>query len=78
MSVLVEGKLPPQKVPGAKPLRCVALQRFQGPPPQGLSSQRSRDPMVEPATTSWWFQPHLKNISQIGSFPQVRVKIKNR
>ena len=28
--------------------------------------------------SSWWFQPsHLKNISQIGSFPQVGVKIKN-
>ena len=25
----------------------------------------------------WWFQPHLKNISQLGSFPQVGVKIKN-
>ena len=29
-----------------------------------------------PKITSWWFQPsHLKNISQIGSFPQVAVKI---
>ena len=29
--------------------------------------------------SSWWFQvsTHLKNISQIGSFPQVGVKIKN-
>ena len=26
---------------------------------------------------SWWFQPILKNISQIGSFPQVGVKIEN-
>ena len=26
--------------------------------------------------TGWWFQPHLKNINQIGSFPQVGVKIK--
>ena len=25
---------------------------------------------------SWWFQPIWKNISQIGSFPQVGVKIK--
>ena len=27
--------------------------------------------------TSWWFQTHLKNISQIGSFPQEGVNIKN-
>ncbi len=27
-------------------------------------------------TTSWWFQPHLKNISQIGHLPQIGVKIK--
>ena len=28
--------------------------------------------------TGWWFQvsTHLKDISQIGSFPHVRVKIK--
>ena len=26
--------------------------------------------------SSWWFQPILKNISQIGSFPQVGMKIK--
>ena len=28
---------------------------------------------------SWWFQvsTHLKNISEMGSFPQVGVKIKN-
>ena len=25
----------------------------------------------------WWFQPHLKNMSQIRSFPQIGVKIKN-
>ena len=25
---------------------------------------------------SWWYEPKLKNISQIGSFPQVRVKVK--
>ena len=25
---------------------------------------------------SWWFQPHLKKKSQIGSFPQVVVRIK--
>ena len=28
-------------------------------------------------TTSWWFQPNLKNISQIGKLPQVGVKVKN-
>ena len=28
-------------------------------------------------TPSWWFQPTWKKISQIGSFPQVGVKIKN-
>ena len=27
--------------------------------------------------TGWWFQTHLKNISQIGNLPQVGVKIKN-
>ena len=26
--------------------------------------------------TSWWFQPKMKNKSQIGSFPQVAVNIK--
>ena len=26
---------------------------------------------------SWWFQPVLNNISQIGSFPKVEMKIKN-
>ena len=26
--------------------------------------------------SSWWFQPIPKNISQIGTFPQVGVKIK--
>ena len=25
---------------------------------------------------SWWYEPKLKNISQIGPFPQVRVKVK--
>ncbi len=25
---------------------------------------------------SWWYEPKLKNISQLGSFPQVRVKVK--
>ena len=27
--------------------------------------------------SSWWFQPHLKNISQNGNLPQVGVKITN-
>ena len=27
--------------------------------------------------TSWWFQPLLKNISQIGSLPQIGVTIKD-
>ena len=26
---------------------------------------------------SWWFQPHLKNMSQIGNLPQIGVKMKN-
>ena len=34
-------------------------------------------PLQPPNTTSWWFQPILKNISQIGSSPQIGVKIKN-
>ena len=25
----------------------------------------------------WWFQPILKNISQIGSFPQIGMKMKD-
>ena len=28
------------------------------------------------AFSSWWFQRHLQNISQIGLFPQVGMKIK--
>ena len=34
-------------------------------------------PMLNSRNTRWWFQPncHLKNICQIGSFPQVVVKI---
>ena len=27
--------------------------------------------------SGWWFQPHLKNISQSGNLPQVGVKMKN-
>ena len=27
--------------------------------------------------TSWWFQPPLKNISQIGNLPQIGENIKN-
>ena len=37
------------------------------------------DPQYFPITSffsSWWFQPGLKNISQLGSSPQVRVRIK--
>ena len=27
--------------------------------------------------SSWWFQPHLKNVSQNGNLPQIGMKIKN-
>ena len=33
--------------------------------------------LVVEIPSTWWFQPPLKNISQIGSFPQVGVQIKN-
>ena len=31
--------------------------------------------LISSNKTSWWFQPIWKNISQIGSFPQVGMKI---
>ena len=31
---------------------------------------------ISRVSTRWWFQPIWKNISQIGSFPQVGVKIR--
>ena len=31
---------------------------------------------IQQITTSWWFQP-IRKICQIGSFPQVGIKIKN-
>ena len=42
-------------------------------------NHRSREICFEAAMsyTSWWFQPIWKNISQIGLFPQVGVKMKN-
>ena len=33
--------------------------------------------MFGKSITSWWFQPIWKNISQVGSFAQVGMKIKN-
>jgi len=31
----------------------------------------------EDCISSWWFQPNLKNASQIGTLPHIGVKIKN-
>ena len=36
-----------------------------------------RSKVLSKMCSSWWFSTHLKNISQISSFPQVGVKIKN-
>ena len=32
---------------------------------------------IKHLTTSWWFETHLKNISQNGNLPQIEIKIKN-
>ena len=41
------------------------------------NKNKSIGPNSETSQTSWWFQPLWKNISQIGSFPQVGMKIKH-
>ena len=47
------------------------------PGAQKLGSSRKKLPYNQAYLSSWWFQSPLKNISQIGSFPQVGMNIKN-
>ncbi len=51
----------------------------QQPAEMGTKHASATNPILRIETlSSWWFQStHLKNISQIGSFPQVGMKIKN-
>ena len=45
------------------------------PNPSNPSTKKTAGPLW--SFTSWWFQPHLKNISRIGLFPQVGMTTKN-
>ena len=43
----------------------------------GHSPGTTNPPTLRTQRTSWWFQPHLKNLSQTGNLPQIGVNIKN-
>ena len=41
---------------------------------QNTLSRERNTPKNRGLKTSWWFQPHVKNMNQIGSFPQNRAE----